>query len=143
MGTVLHLGVNDVPHLKESATTGDVAQYLENRYHPMGIWSEIHMQEIADDLADGALEALESVMMGAPATDNPLLGALSKIEESFKAFLSDDEMSKLGYPGVPTAAAQRGVNHRMKHPYAKRSARASFVDTGLYMTNFRAWIDGW
>lgn len=140
--TTLLLGVNDIPYSDEKGvTTGDVAEYLEHKYHLVQIWAESNMQVIADDLAEGALDALESIMMGAPATDNPLLGALSKIEEDFKTYLSDDGMAKLGYPGVPTAAAKRGVNHRMKHPYAKRDPRPSFIDTGMFQANFRAWIE--
>jgi hypothetical protein len=142
MGTVLHLGMLDVPYAdEEGATTGDVAEWLETKFNIMSIYAELNLQQIGDDLAEGALEALESIMMGAPATDDPLLGATSKIEEGFKEFISSGEMEKLGYPGVPTKAAQRGVNHRMKHPYAKRDPRPSFVDTGLYVANFKAWIE--
>jgi len=49
------------------------------------------------------------------------------------------EVEKLGIPGVPTKAALRGVNHRLKHPYRRRGARPSFVDTSLYMSSFKAW----
>jgi hypothetical protein len=35
----------------------------------------------------------------------------------------------------------RGVNHRFMHPYARRPSRPSFIDTGLYVANFTAWVD--
>jgi hypothetical protein len=39
-----------------------------------------------------------------------------------------------------SAAADAGVNHRKKRPYAKRDARPAFVDTGLFVSSFRAWM---
>ena len=38
-----------------------------------------------------------------------------------------------------SAAAARGVSHRLKHPYAQKNpARPFAVDTGLYVQSFRA-----
>lgn len=156
----LHLGVIDQPYSFEqqalgkngkpikrkkkvhlSVTTGQVAEWLENKYHPMEIYYEIHQQKIADDLAESMTGALESLMQGAPATVDPFGGATSKIEEGFKDFLSNKEMERLGYSGVPTRAALMGVNHRMARPYQKRAPRPSFVDTSTYQASAKSWVD--
>ena len=41
--------------------------------------------------------------------------------------------------GVPTGAAKKGVNHRLKIRRGKR--RPSFIDTGILRTNFVSWVD--
>jgi hypothetical protein len=114
-----------------------VATILEEKYHIMQIFAEVHMEDVIVPAVANALEgSLETMLMGGPVEDINYGSALSTIEASFKAFLSNREMETIGYPGVPTAAALRGVNHRMKQPYK----RPSFVDTGLYSANFKAWV---
>ena len=130
-------------------TTFDVAERLEEQYHVM----ELFFEEVGIDLIAKALEhsvesAIQNVFMGSPANDEPLIPykqgplneAMSEIETAFKHFLSLQFLDGV-VPGVPTQAALKGVNHRMKHPYAPRPSRPSFIDTGLYETNFKAWID--
>lgn len=141
----LHLGVLDVPYKQGSnsspETTGDVAEILENRYHPIEIFYEEHAQEIGDWLAEAMSDELEAVMNGAPPSSDPLMAGTQNIETRFRHFLSQKEMDSLGVPGVPTKAALAGVSHRFKHPYAKRAPRPSFIDTGLYEASFRAWVE--
>lgn len=79
--------------------------------------------------------------MGAPVSLDPFGSATSKIEDRFKQMLSTRELDSLGFPGIPTAAAQRGVNHRFKHPYKKRAARPSFIDTGTFQASAKAWVE--
>lgn len=138
----LHLGVIDLPYPAdaEGLTTGDVAEILEDKYHPMEVFFELHGQEIADALANGMEGALESLLMGAPpqAIARAAEGALSGVQAQFKTFLSSREMEGLGIPGVPTKAALDGVNHRLKK--RKGAPRPSFIDTGLYQSSFRAWM---
>jgi hypothetical protein len=130
-------------------TTFDVAERLEERYHVM----ELFFEEVGIDLIAKALEhsvegAIQNVLMGSPASDEPLSPskqgplseAMSEVETAFKHFLSLQFLDGVAR-GVPTQAALKGVNHRMKHPYAPRPSRPSFIDTGLYETNFKAWID--
>jgi hypothetical protein len=150
---LLHLGVIDIPYAdapksrrsktaRGTQTTGDVAGWLEARYHVMETFFELHDQDVANDLANGLSGALENMMTGrSPLSADPFLGATSAIEDRFKKFLSDREMEQIGYPGVPTMAAQMGVNHRLKRPYKRRPARPSFVDTGLYSASFKSWVD--
>jgi hypothetical protein len=149
---ILHLGVIDLPYNQPptgkrrrrkvaagTQTTGDVAGWLENRYHVMEIFFEEHVEDVATDLEDGLAGALESLMIGAPASLDAFGTATSKIDDRFKKFLSDREMEGLGYPGVPTEAARKGVNRRLK--VKRGSPRPSFVDTGLYMASFKSWVD--
>ena len=102
----------------------------------------------ADDTVIPALEdamrvKLENLLLGAPVDiDAPLFneGDLSAIEERFRRFIDDRELDGR-VSGVPTQAALKGVNHRLKHPYAKSNpSRPSFLDTGLYQANARVWI---
>lgn len=166
----LHLGVVDIPYavqVPEGArrvvhrvtkggavsthtaaptggeTTGDVAQILEERYHVMELfYEEVGADKIAEALAHSARGALESLMMGAPPENISLTAeAEGEIEGAFKLFLDQRELDHVG-PGVPTAAALKGVNHRLKHPYAKDNPeRPSFIDTGTYQTSFKAWVE--
>jgi hypothetical protein len=163
MTVILHLGVNVIPYGNEpekpkrvakarkgkankprkakeasqpSITTGDVAEILEAEYGILGEFAERYGQQIADAFANSAAGALESVMMGTPVND-PYAGATTEIEESMKLFLDLEEMN--GKPGVPTKAALDGVNHRLK--IKKGAPRPSFIDTGLYQSSMRAWVD--
>lgn len=156
----LHLGVVDLPYAYEQAvgkgkkravalsvTTGEVAGYLENKYHPMEVFFEIHGEEIAKDLEEGLAGTLESLLMGAPPSLSAFGSAESAIDKRFRDFLTNKEMERLGYPGVPTEASGSGkrvggINHRLKNPYARSNpARPSFVDTALYENSFKSWVD--
>ena len=125
--------------VQESVTTGDVAQVLEARYHVMETFYELHAQEIADDITVSLKNSLEDAISGGgPIGNYQLSDSESFIQAEFVKFIDSKEMEGLGIPGVPTQAALDGVNHRMKHPYAKRAPRPSFRDTGLYSQSFRA-----
>lgn len=155
---ILHLGVVDVPYVaRETAaqrrarvkkaapkpagavSTGDVAEFLENKYHVMEVFFELHGDDIANDMAQSVAHAAEAIFNGAPVSLDPLGEATSEIDRRFRDFLSNREMDSLGYPGVPTKAAIKGVNHRLK---ARRGVeRPSFIDTGLYQASFKSWVD--
>lgn len=152
----LHLGVYDLPYAQApkrhqrktgsagTQTTGDVAGWLESRYHVMEIFFEDKRDDIAADLEESLQGALESILMGAGNANSfdPTGKAMSAIEDRFKTYLSSGEIEQSGYPGVPTQAAKDGVNHRLKHPYGKTNPqRPSFIDTGLYQASFKAWAD--
>jgi hypothetical protein len=134
----LHFGVIDVPYAEGNETTGDVAVYLENKYHVMGGFVDLHIQDISDDVTHSFAGALSTMMAGGPV-NNPLASAESKIAGRFKKFLSDEELAKLGVPGVPTEAALKGVSHRFKSRRGHR--RPSFIDTGQYQANAIVWSD--
>ena len=118
-------------------TTGDVATFLEAKYHVIEIFYQENQQQIADLVANSMAGALETMMMGQVPSD-PMAGAMSAIEKMFKNWILSGAMEKLGYPGVPTKAALAGVNHALKMKKGPR--RPSFKDTGLYMSAFHAWM---
>ena len=121
-------------------TTGDVAEILEAKYHVMELFWELHQADIARDFEGSMLGSFESLVMGGPITLDLHGTATSKIEDRFKQMLSNKELDSLGYPGIPTAAAEAGVSHRFKRAYKRRASRPSFVDTGLFMSSFKAWV---
>jgi hypothetical protein len=133
------MGHDDTP-VRQASTTGDVAQILEDKYGVMSTFVLLHEPEIADFLANGLAGSLETIIQGGPPPANPFAGGESAVEQSFRTFLDSKEIESTGIPGVPTMAAQRGVSHRFKHPYAKREPRPSFIDTGTYSSAFRVWV---
>lgn len=160
--TTLHLGINDLPYVDYDAppkkvakakrgkankprktkggggqTTGEIAEILEAKYHIMETFAERHLPEIAGSLAESMAGALESLMMGAPASQSPFGEATDEIKAKFQKFLDDKEMD--GATGVPTQAAKDGVNHRLK--LKRGPPRPSFIDTGQYQAHFQNWID--
>lgn len=159
---ILHLGVVDIPYVQEATsapaakpglrrkaakprrvavgaeTTGDVATWLENKYHVMEHFYRLHEQEIADDVLMSMAGSLETAIMGGP-TSNPLASAESAIDARFRKFLANKELDQLGYPGIPTRAALTGVSHRFKRK--RGPPRPSFIDTGQYQASFKAWVD--
>ena len=123
MGTVLHLGVIEVPyaHEKESTTTGDVAEFLEAKYHPMEIFSELHADAIQNLIETGYVTALESMISGAPMQDleDVLNKGTTEVDKLFKDFIDRGEMEHLGYPGIPTQASIDRKSSRFKSGKSK------------------------
>ena len=147
---ILHLGVIDQPYTPpprrgrsktRTVTTGDVAGWLETRYHVMEVFAQEHAADIASDIEQSLTGTIQSLLMGAPPSIDAFGAATSAIEQRFRQFIDTKEMERLGYPGVPTQAALMGVSHRFKRPYVRRPPRPSFQDTGLYETSFKAWVD--
>jgi hypothetical protein len=141
----LHLGVLVQPYRStgknvRALTTGDVAQFLEDKYDIMATFWRVRERKIGEAIENSFSGALESLVMG-QRTD-PWGPITQSIQSQFRDFISSKEAERVGIPGTPTKAALRGVNHRLKHPYASGNPRRpSFRDTGLYMTSFRAWAD--
>ena len=129
-------------------TTGDVAEILEDKYGIMQAFFNYHEADIVGMIEQSAEGALEDLFAGRAVGDvlhNGLSAVFAEaegeIEAKFRDFLSLKEVETLGIPGVPTQAAKDGVSHRFKHPYAKRPARPSFIDTGLYQASFATSVD--
>lgn len=147
---ILHLGVIPLPYLdeKESIDTYGVALILEDKYGVMTTFADLHLSDIADDMADGVAGAIENAFAGVAAMDL-YAGAMSKTEQRFREFLDNREMDNL-VPGVPTMAAQMGINSRRKVIKYRKvklkkatpdfQERPSFIDTSLYRATFRSWI---
>jgi hypothetical protein len=163
--TTLHLGVIDVPYVDPApvkapkarrgkanrprkrrakgsgaVTTGDVAEILEAKYAVMDTFVLLHEQEIADQFAEAISGALENLVVGAPPANNPFGPAEGWTEARFKRFLELQEMNGL-VQGVPTRAALEGVRHRFKSKKNPAGPRPSFIDTGLYESSFKAWVE--
>ena len=155
----LVLGVLDVGYAEAngsgSSTTGDVAEILESQYGVMATFVEMRRDRIAGMLADSMANAIADLVAGKPVdTAAPTFEGEQKIETEFRAFIYSNTMQKTldaasqfsnggitGVGGVISKAAQAGVSHRKKHPYAKKNKpRPAFVDTGLYVQSFRAWV---
>jgi hypothetical protein len=152
VGLVIHLGVTDLPYAQApgrrrrnkpvksgTQTTGDVAGWLENRYHVIEHFLQLHGDAIGAALEQGLADTLEAALTGAPKPDNLIAGASGEIEELFRRMLESRELDALGYPGIPTKAAQSGVNPRLKRK--RGDERPSFIATGLYSNSFKIWAD--
>ena len=142
-GPTLNLGVLVQPYseskVSRAVTTGDVAQWLEHRYHIMEVYSKVHGKVIENALAGSVEGALEALVMGRRV--DPFARGMSAIQKDFKRWISSGAAERAGIPGTPTGAALRGVNHRLAHPYrTSNPRRVSFRDTGLYMDSFVSYI---
>jgi hypothetical protein len=171
MTVTLHLGVIDISYLTVNSsaelrqhrwlrkakpwehskwnpssgqTTGSVAELLEAKYHIMQTFAEqLHPDVISTAVEEAVRGKVENLMMGAPGGeyDSPFERLdLSRIEEAFRDSIDNREYDGV-LSGVPTQAAQRGINHRLKRPYSKQNLeRPSFFDTGTYHASMRAWL---
>lgn len=128
-----------MPYADERGTsTGDVAEYLEKKYQVQERFWHLHEDQFADDLAESVGGAVENILAGAPVGD-PYAQALGDIEGQWSLFITHEDITVTGAPGVPTQAALDGVSHRLKGK--KGARRPSFRDTGLYQASFRAWVE--
>lgn len=143
----LHLGVADTPHGEMG--TGDLAEMLEAKYHVMEKFYDMNEGAINGYVVDAFQGAVDSLLMGAPSGIDPFVAASSKIENRFKEALSNKEFDNQ-IPGVPTQASLEGTSQRFKKVKErkkkkgrrrKRAGRPSFIDTGIYQSSFKAWID--
>ena len=153
MGThlmILNLGVVDQPYRANGSrkpstrilgiTTGQVAKILEDRYGIMEAYYERHGREIAKSFSNSLSGGIESLLAGHRV--DPFGKAMQEIRQGFRDFIMKQEIESMGLRGVQTKAALKGINHRLRHPYRKSNPRRpSFVDTGLYVASFRAWME--
>jgi hypothetical protein len=158
--TILHLGVVDYPYTYttlgdktksgrakqrrkkagvRSVSTGDVAGFLERKYGIMQVFFDTKQEQIAKEMEESLAGALEDLLMGAPATRNPMEAASSKIETMMKEFISSGEVERVGIAGTPTEASLLRKAGRRRR-YGTRGL-TSFIDTGQYENAMRAWID--
>lgn len=134
----LHLGVIDIPYKGEGATTGDVAERLEEKYRIMQTFFDRYGNEIADLMSKDLAANLENMLAGAPPSRDPLAESMSRVHDLFVGFLDNEEMN--GMPGVPTRRALLGISKRFKNK--KGDPRPSFIDTGTYQAAMRSWVSG-
>lgn len=134
---ILHLGVDDLPYAeKGSDTTGDVAEWLENKFGVMQIFADDNQAKIAAYLEDGLAGAMESVLAGAPENFDVFGSAMNKIKARFSDFIDLEES------GVVTKAKQAPKSGpRKKRQYRKVDAKTTFVESGGYRNSFMAWVE--
>ncbi|AOJ70870.1 hypothetical protein WS83_20365 [Burkholderia sp. MSMB2042] len=105
----------------------------------MRVFLEMYEEEIGELLANDIAGEIESIAQGKPVGRLSVDISTGKIGELFRDFLDAREWKQTSAQSV--AAADEGVNHRKKRPYAAENpARPEFVDTGLYQASFRAWV---
>lgn len=199
MSTILNLGVFDLPYSHEgnisSATTGKVAQWLEDEYGIMQVFCDMYHKDIINGITNSIQGSLESILSGHADinTHDPFGSATSMIDAKFKNFIATEEMANVtrittdifGFlptnavnRPVPTRAALMGKSSRFKigknfkwkrsgkkpktskftklttdmfgflpddMPKERNSIigqrRPSFIDTGLYQSSFKSWVE--
>jgi hypothetical protein len=125
----------------EGKTTSEVAKELEAKYGIVDMFYSMEEDTIVNLLEDVFGQELENVLlMQEHSKEVVTTKETNKIEEKFRRALSSRKFDGV-ISGVPTTAAQRGVSHLYKKPYARRAERPSFIDTGMYQRSFRAWIE--
>lgn len=133
----LSLGVDDVsysdPDVNGAVTTGEVAEFLEKKYHVMEVFYELHKKEIAEQVTASVVERMEAALQGNPHAMRDV--PIDDIKLQFQKFLGAGEWEQVS--GQTIAAAQKGVSHRKKSR-RYNDARVAFVDTGLYQRSFEA-----
>lgn len=140
----LVLGVLDVSYAEANGdgttSTGDVAELLEKNYGVMRTFYELNEEQISAMLAESVADSINAVVNGAPPAASVSYAGEQKIEAAFRTFIYGNEMQKImdRVGGVVSQAAQKGVTKRKK---TRGAPRPAFVDTGLYVESFRAWID--
>ena len=153
--TTLTFGVNDLPYSHSDnlgtvkkgktkgaarvATTGEVAEILEEKYHIMETFWNLHGAEIIEDHSEALSGAFEGLLQGSPVSPNVFAAGNAETEARFRNFLSMREMDALGIAGVPTKASLVGASSRFKGK--KGSPRPSFIDTGLLESSFVAEVE--
>ena len=141
----LVLGVVDVAYTDKGnkTTTGDVAQILEDRYHPMQIFEMESRPEIAAALSRAVQSQISRIVNGKPPAKDMWTGATAKIDELFRDFLDRDVISGILPMTQQITAAQIGKNSRKKSVYNKNNeTRPALIDTGLYQKSFKSWVIG-
>lgn len=141
MAIVLHLGVVDVAYTEQGkpTTTGDVAEILEQKYSVMQTFVDLHEDDIADAIAFKMAGLLESAVKGDPVNVKNL--EFPQVDTMFRDYLDAGEWEQQK-GNMPTMAAVKGVKRSKKQPFKKTNkTRPSFIDTGLYQSSFRSWVD--
>jgi len=133
----LVLGVVEVPYAEGRQDTGEVAEILEAKFHVMQIFVDQNIDAITKHIENGVLGAIESRLMGAPESHDMFGSAMQNIEDDFHRFIDNEES------GVKTKAKLAPkAGARKKRQYRRVTNKITFVDSGLYRNNFKAWIDG-
>ena len=137
----IHFGVRDIPYPLElypdGRTTHQVAEFLESKYGVIEHFVTDNEPKIRALIKKQSERHARHVVAGRKPSLQPML---DQIKQEFTTYILRKRLDGR-VAGVPTQASLRGVNHRLRHPYAKGNPkRPSFFDTGLYVGSFRAWV---
>ena len=137
----LHFGIHEAPYeYGKARTTHEVAEILEARYHVIERFVADSAPDIRALILEQSARHAQQIMKGRKPQHKAMTDKIRLMFRSYILRRALDGHGTARFP-IPTGASLRGVNHRLKHPYARRASRPSFFDTGLYVSSFRAWID--
>lgn len=128
----------------EFVDTFMVATWLEREYKLMRVFYELHEDKIQALAVEAVENRIIDLTLGAPSesTEHLFDELAEQVTTMLKRWISEGGPEQAGIKGVPTQAALAGVNHRLKHPYAKGNPpRMSFIDSGLFEACLKAWVD--
>ena len=135
---ILGKGAKIYPSYGAGKDTAEVAQELEEEYKVVEIFWDIYGDTISENLTDAYGDAIQAVVDLSEFPKKVVSDEFTQsIQEDFRGYLDHEEH------GIKTMAAARGVSHLLPHPYSKNNPkpRPSFIDTGLYRSAFRAWVE--
>lgn len=137
----LQLGVLDIGYVDGdgATTTGDVAGYLEDRYHVMRKFAEMNEDFIADTIADHFAGLIESVAQGKRVSATDMMPVMPKIEERFRDALDSGEIHQ-SLPAEQQVSESTLKTSSRKKVINQDASRQAFIDSGQYQASFRAWI---
>jgi hypothetical protein len=119
-------------------TAGEVGADLEKRFGVVETFVKLEEDFIVDKF-EGAYASGMELGMGGGSWDIVWDPSIT-LEPRFRRSLTSRRFDGI-IRGVPTRAAQRGISHLRKDPYASQASRPSFIDTSLYQRSFRAWTE--
>lgn len=137
----LNFGVLDVGYTDDggATTTGDVAGYLEERYHIMRVFVETNEDFICEVLADDMAGAVESMMQGRSISELDFPSAMSEIEGRFREWLASGELQNM-LPASQAVSEKTLKTSSRKKSIQQGALRQAFIDSGLFSASFRVWV---
>lgn len=132
----LIFGVNNIPYGTDKTTTGDVANWLENKYGIMNAYVGMNKKFIG-------MEVMQEIL---GVKNRGVQHDMSAIASSLKQAISMQAFNGV-LPGVPTKASRMGISSRFKNGKRRGKskvsgvARPSFIDSGLYQGSIRVMLD--
>lgn len=139
----LNLGVIDEAYSAGNGvqTTGKVARILEDNYHVMEKFYELHGEAVSKAVSDAVGGAIESMLRGGEQVVGPALD-VSRIKAQFMSYLDSGEWEKASGQRIKAAHNRHTVHHNDGSTEQSRRSDKAFVRTGQYENAFIAWIEG-
>lgn len=137
----LILGVEDIGYTAGThvTTTGKVARILEDQYHVMETFYELHRKAVDAAVADAFKQAVDAVGAG---REPALKLGISRIKMLFSEFIDSGEWEHVSGQRIEAAHHRHRIKHKDGSTEMSRSSDRAFVRTGQYRDSFRAWIEG-